>query len=328
MRLGAQQRCRGTIAGGGRMIAWDDPSLAVAGDTARRARYRALQSWWRETHLGVPPGASGGRLIGSRLPDDVADVLVNLNFLTEEVRTYVRWRVLQIQDEGGNVDVARLRGNLLSSQPLCFNIFGHLRSHRRAAASLLSRVFGIDMDEIVSIELEWAPPRRLHLRDRTAFDAFVVYRASGELRFLGVETKYTEPFSATPYDSEVYRSVAAASGAFRAGAADRLVGSATNQLWRQVLLTLSLSASGEYGVGRAAVLALESDEGVERAMAALAPEFTDASQVPVVGTLERLVEEARRLRTLRDWATKLYTRYLDLSPVLGAAEASARSVRA
>ena len=324
LTLGAEQRRGDAVTGGGGLIPWDDPSLAVASDTARRARYRALQSWWRETHLGVPPGSSGGRPVGSRLPDDVAGVLINLNFLTEEVRTYTQWRVPQIQDEGGTVDVARLRGNLLSSQPLCFNIFGHLRAHRRAAAPVLSRVFDIAIDEIVVIDVEWAPPRAAHLGDRTAFDALVVYRTGGELRFLGIETKYTEPFSATPYDAPRYRSLTEHSGAFRPGAADRLVGPATNQLWRQVLLTLSLSAEGSYGPGRAALLALDGDEGVARATAALAPELPDAGHVPLVGTLERLVAEARRMRTLRDWAAKLHTRYLDLTPVLAADTSSRR----
>ena len=34
--------------------AWNDPSLAVKSDTAWRAQYRWLQSWYRETVLRTP----------------------------------------------------------------------------------------------------------------------------------------------------------------------------------------------------------------------------------------------------------------------------------
>ena len=32
---------------------WDDPSFTIASDPARRARYRRLQSWYRQTVLGL-----------------------------------------------------------------------------------------------------------------------------------------------------------------------------------------------------------------------------------------------------------------------------------
>ena len=295
---------------------WDDPSLEVPSDPPRRALYRRLQSWWREHHLGVAPGHSGGRLVGSSLPAHVADTLPNLNFLTEEVRHYVRRRVPQIQAEDGTIDVARLRANLLSSQPLCFNVFGHLQAHPVAAAAVLGRVFGVRIDEIVRSEVEWAPPKSLHLGDRTAFDAFVDYTADGERRFLGVEVKYTEPFSTKQYDSSRYRTLTEQSGAFRPGAADRLVGSATNQLWRQLLLTLSLAATPDYAGGRAAVLALADDPGVAKGMAGLAAELTSPGDMPLVATLQGLVDGALAVPELAGWAAAVKTRYVDLTPVL------------
>jgi len=35
---------------------WDDPELAVDSDSKRTARYRRLQSLWRETVVGLPRG--------------------------------------------------------------------------------------------------------------------------------------------------------------------------------------------------------------------------------------------------------------------------------
>lgn len=291
------------------MTPWNDRSLQVASDTLHRARYRMLQSWWREHVLCVPPGFNGRQYLGSLLPHEAGP---DLNYLTDEVRAYAAHRVPEIQAEGGALNVDRLRRNLLSSQPLCFNVFGHLHAHPQQAALLLSSVFGTRIDEIVRIEVEWSPVRAEHLGDRSAFDAFVDYRAGGRRLFLGIEVKYTEPFSVKAYDRPEYRRLTEQLGVFADGAASRLVDPATNQLWRQTLLTLSLAATPEYDGGRAAILSLDGDAGVARAVAGLTAELTDDSVLPLVGTLEHLVIAAAGIPELLSWAEALRCRYLDL----------------
>ena len=291
------------------MTPWNDRSLQVPSDTLHRARYRLLQSWWRQHELCVAPGFNGRQYVGSLLPHEAGP---DLNYLTDEVREYAGHRIAEIQAEGGTLHVDRLRRNLLSSQPLCFNIFGHLQAFPAEAARVLSSLFGVAIEQVVRIEVEWSPLRADHLGDRTAFDAFVDYRAGGLRQFLGVEVKYTEPFSVKEYDRAEYRQLTADSGVFKPGAAERLVESATNQLWRQTLLTLSLAATEEYDGGRAAVLALEGDAGVTKAVAGLNAELTNPSR-PAVGTLEQLAVIASDEPALTDWAALLRRRYLDLS---------------
>lgn len=294
------------------MTPWNHPSLQVASDTLHRARYRLLQSWWRQHVLDVPPGFNGRQYVGSLLPQDAGPWL---NYLTEEVRTYAAARVPDIAAEGGSLNQDRLRRNLLSSQPLCFNVFGHLQAHPAAAARVLSEVFNLPVDEVLHMEVEWAPLRRGPLGDRTAFDAFVDYRAGGSRRFLGIEVKYTEPFGVTRYDRPEYRELTAGSGAFREGAAERLVGAATNQLWRQTLLALSLTSAADYDSGRAALLSLQGDAGVERAVEGLTAEAATPEAEPVTGTLERLVIAAADVPELAAWAGLVRRRYLDMSPL-------------
>ena len=297
------------------MTPWNDPSLRVASDTLHRAQYRLLQSWWREHELAVPPGHNGRQYVGSLVSHEAAQR--GVNFLTPQVRAYVEDRVPHVIAADGTVDLDRLGRNLLSSQPLCFNVFGQLQAQPAEAARLLSQVFGTPMDEVLGIHVEWAPPRAEHLGDRTAFDAFVDYRVHGSRQFLGIEVKYTETFSATAYDRPEYRRVTADSGAFREGAADRLLAPATNQLWRQTLLTLSLAGAGagEWDGGRAAVLALDGDAGVRKAVEGLAADVTRPDVVPLVGTLERLVIAGSDLPALAGWADALRCRYIDLSPI-------------
>ena len=277
-----------------------------------RARYRLLQSWWREHVLGVPPGFNGRQYVGSLLPQDGR---ADLNYLTDEVRVYAAERIPEIQASGGTLNTDRLRRNLLSSQPLCFNVFGHLHCHPVSAAAVLSETFGVAIDEVVRIEVEEAPLPAEHLGDRTAFDAFVDYRVGGSRQFLAVEVKYTEPFSQKMYDRPEYRRLTAETGVFAEGAADRLIEPATNQLWRQILLTLSLAAAGEYDGGRAAVLSLAGDAGVSKAVAGVAAEVTTEAVLPAVGSLERLVTAAEVHPELTSWAADFRTRYLDTTPL-------------
>ena len=204
---------------------WDDPALAVQSDTSWRARYRRLQSWYRETVLGVPPGTDQrGITRASMLPAEAVAQNPDLNFLDDEIAAYARKRAERVVADGGTLELDRLRRNMLSSMPLCFNLFGALRRHPAAAARGLGSALDLDIDEILMVKVEWAPPPDVHLKDRTALDAFVQYRTGGGRRaFFGVETKYTEPFSQRRYTSERYDAITKdpASG-FAAGAECRL----------------------------------------------------------------------------------------------------------
>ena len=71
-------------------LSWSDPRLSVASDSRRTARYRLLQSWYREQVLNAEYGdyrVNGGtRPLGSLLAlDDVVE-RPGLNFLTRERR--------------------------------------------------------------------------------------------------------------------------------------------------------------------------------------------------------------------------------------------------
>jgi hypothetical protein len=254
------------------MLPWDADELRVKSDPRWRAEYRLLQSWYRETRLGLDHGhvPRRERPVGSMLSRDAVETAPAANFLNDEIFAYVQERVPQIKAEGGTLGEDRLYRNLLSSQPLCFNLFGYLRGHAGALRDVMSRLLDLDIAEIDAVEVEWAPAPDQHLNDRTAFDAFVSYRtAAGRAGFLGIETKYTEKFSPEPYDRDSYREWTSkpASG-FQDGAAGRLKGSLTNQLWRNALLTLSLAATAEFDQGRCIVVHCERDQGLERAIGA------------------------------------------------------------
>ena len=299
--------------------AWDDPSLAVKKEPPRRAQYRWLQSWYREKVLGVSPGMDKyGITRGSMLPAEAEAVAVaenpGLNFLNEEIAAYAL-------EERPSDD--RLLRNMLSSMPLCFNLFGALRSHPAAAARGLGSVLDLEIEEILEIKVEWAPDREAHLCDRTAFDAFVRYRTGGGRRaFLGVETKYTESFSskrqANRQACERYGELTRdpASG-FKPGAERCLAAPATNQLWRNALLAHSLRSTGEFDEGRVVVLSCQGDAGAERAIKRVSAELRDPPALLRSATYEALVAALASEPELSSWAAEFRRRYLDLTPVNG-----------
>lgn len=307
---------------------WDDPSLQVSSDSSRRARYRLLQSWFRETELGVPPGTKKGKpglgrqcevAIGSMLSPEHGSK--GLNFLRPEVVEYAQVRAREVKKKGGTLESVRLERNMFSSMPLCFNLFGWLRFHRAEAAAALGEVLALDIARVTEIEVEWAPPPDQHLGDRSAFDAYVEYVTSaGEPGFLGVETKYTEPFSRFKYIKQTYRTVTEAEDSgFVEGAVDRLVKSSTNQVWRNALLAISLRRSRGLRLGHSVVLACAGDPGAKAAVAGLSDCHREPASVLRAGTLESLVDALSRLPEAAEFATDFRRRYLNTSPVLGAA---------
>lgn len=252
------------------------------------------------------------------LPAELVQQQPDLNFLDPSAYRHAERRIAEVRQEGGTLDEDRLRRNLLSSMPLCFNIFGALGTH--PAFPALIRTTGLDdsahhVDEVIC---EWAPqPASAHLGDRSAFDALVRYRAEdGSRRFIGVETKYTETFSPTEYERDEYVRVTRGSGWFKPGAEAALVGSATNQLWRTVMLAASVESTGHLGRGSVLVLTLEDDEDAAACVATVRSHLTDESRLQHV-TYEHLVEACGWTGDpdLEAWARRFRLRYLDVEVI-------------
>lgn len=68
----------------------------------------------------------------------------------------------------------RCTRNLLSSQPMAFNLFGPLHDDPDLAGLLLDPLLPGGVKK-ARVDVEWAPPRKLHLRDATSFDVVAFY---------------------------------------------------------------------------------------------------------------------------------------------------------
>jgi len=291
--------------------AWDSEELQVKGDSSRIAKYRQHQSRFREQQLHVGPGARPGSRsvrVGNTL--DVAAVAANprLNFIDDDAYDHAVRRSAEVEVEGGTLEPDRLFHNLMSSMPMCFNLFGSIGT-APAFLELVRELFDPEAVEVDEVKCEVKPTEALG--DRTAFDAIVWYRtASGALRFLGIETKYTEPFSERVYDNATYRAVTGASSWFRAGAAEQLRSSVTNQLWRGLMLA-SVTETTTGSRGSYVVVAPADDEVARKTVQQAASQLAEPSRLSLV-TLEQIVEAARLLSDprLSEWADAFSVRYL------------------
>jgi hypothetical protein len=294
------------------IAAWDDPSWAESSDTAWAAGCRWLQAWWRANELGLPPGPlkGGTRLVASSLPHDAPR---DANFLTAQIAAAVTARLAE-GNHSGIIDEDRLRRNLLSSQPACFNLFGPFVSR---PDGLLGWVRSMDPDAAVvtAVRFEWAPPRDQHFGGGSAFDAMILYRATaGGSRFLGVEVKYAEDLAKSSIKvRDPYRTFTNESGLWSDGAADRLDVPRLRQFWLNTLLGQSLVTRGsEFEAGSVVVVAVGTDRSAQTATDAVRAELAAPDTWLRSSPMEEVLDH---VDADPDWAEAFRRRYLDFRPV-------------
>ncbi len=218
--------------------------------TAWKRSARLHQANWREAR-GYPIGARpyGGGVsampIGSRITLASAK-RSGANFLTPGVRSAVRHR-LDHPERHQMLDEERLWADLLSSMPMCFNLFGDLHDDPDAATRTAIALWPDAPKGRARIRFEYSPgggdPE--FLGNRSAFDAaFEIALENGSHAIIGIETKYHEharpEAKPKPVRLARYEEVTERSGIFISGWRDRLVGTELQQIWLDHLLVLSM----------------------------------------------------------------------------------------
>ena len=219
--------------------------VQVKSDNVFKRRMRRHQSWYRDCVLGVPYGTGpwprSSTKFGNMLTKKSADA--GCNFLTPGISDLAKSR---IAEGTGKVDDFRLLRNMLSSQPMCFNLFGELALDHNLATKLARALWGEHIARITDVRIEWAPePAAEYLDDRTAFDAFIEYvKVDRKFGFIGIETKLTEPFSKDFNDKgERYSRWMNEDSPWGADALNKVPNKKHNQLLRDHLLAWSLLRS-------------------------------------------------------------------------------------
>lgn len=217
--------------------------------TAWKRAARLRQARWREQHQWKPGahpycGGEGASEVGSRL--ELAFAMKHgHNFITPAARAAAEAR-MQAKQRHEMLNAARLYADLLSSMPLCFNLFGDLTDSALARAAVRAWWPELPPGEVCT-QFEYSPGRLdpAYLGNRSAFDAcFEITAADGTRSFVGVETKYHEHAAKEAKPSERamlrYAEVTEKSGAFVADWREHILGTDLQQIWLDHLLLLSM----------------------------------------------------------------------------------------
>ena len=122
------------------------------------------------------------------------------NFLTEFAFNYAKERVNpENKKPYETIESDRLFNNLLSSQPMAFNLFCPLRQMREKSPETATKVIkaalpSYSIHEVTDVDLEFIPENYKDLTgDKSAMDAIIRFEdEQGKKGFIAIETKYSE----------------------------------------------------------------------------------------------------------------------------------------
>jgi hypothetical protein len=242
--------------------AWFPGVDRVPGDKAMthfKQMLRLRQARWREVR-GYPAGHSPYRggpdasVVGSRLELAFAKQSAS-NFLTVNAQAMARSR-LEHPERHEMINRDRLYADLLSSMPMCFNLFADIACDREASRKTVDALWPDVRPGSVTMRFEYSPGRKdaLFLGNQSAFDvaldveldaaARAVDRAAGQRAIIGIETKFHEhaKVEKRPTGARLlrYLEVTRRSGIFVNDAEERILGTSLQQVWLDHLLVLSM----------------------------------------------------------------------------------------
>ncbi len=215
-------------------------------DNAFTRKARLLQSMYR-VEIGEEEGTGPTRASKRKYGNMISGGDVSgKNFLMKETFEYAKERVAN-KRENETIDGFRLFNNLLSSQPMAFNLFHPLMlllKQDPAMVTLAVRaVFrNFPVFEVTEIGLEFIPtPIENHTNDKSAMDAYIRFVDNkGGKHIIAIETKYTDVLGVNEASRcEEQKQMLVDTGLFSADFEELLMGGKVKltQIYRNLLLT-------------------------------------------------------------------------------------------
>ncbi len=281
-------------------------------DTEYSAYARWLQSKWR-IKLGFPMGVSYGNYLELEFSKSA-----KANYLTDYVKNLVTHEIQEARKSGGLIGEPRIWDNLLSSQPLCFNLFGEMHRDLHLASRFFKMLFPERVDTVLSIKFEYSPGRKneKYTADNSAFDVFVEYSNQNRKGFIGIEVKYAEslkeetPEKAAKNYRPRYGEITAQCGVFKPDVLEKLKLPPISQIWRDHLL--SIATRQDYDEGFFVFLYPAKNDPCEQGVKSYLRMLFNEDE-SATGFYPRHLEtfvETLRSTCDAEWARELQERYL------------------
>lgn len=303
-------------------------------DTRFRSCARLLQALWRESQglpIGIHQGRDGRhRRLGSLI--SAAAASAGRNFFSPAIAQLVH-REVAYQERGALIERRRLYGNLLSSQPLAFNLFAPLRFDLHFAGKVIRCLLpDMDVAKVLQVQFEHSPGRLdpALTGDRSSFDVAIVYeRADGERGLIGIEMKYTESGGEGSQGDLAprFNELAVASELYRNPCSAVLRTPSLQQLAREHLLTFAALRRGDYAQAHFVLIAPRDNHLIQQGASLYSAHLVAPGPggVPFINLeLERVIEALGWCGQM-DYAFALHTRYLDWLQIDGIIEEALRA---
>lgn len=288
----------------------DQFSALVKSDTIFAANSRLLQSHWRKSNEF--PLEKYGNILPAGLAKSS-----RANYLTKRIGELVEYEMNNLGDRV--IGEPRIWNNLLSSQPLAFNLFGELKLEPgfKTIQAVLNELYPGRSAQVTSIEFEYSPSRKSekYTNDRSAFDVFIEYLSpEGEKCFFGIEVKYSENMQDAPARvRDEYGQVALEMGIFKSECLDELKNTSIQQLWRDHLLAGSMFIKNkDYDRGDFIILYPQDNTNCVRSIEKYQATFNTDENYFLSLTIERFHAALEKVSDEK-WVSDFYDRYLDFS---------------
>jgi len=280
-------------------------------DNDLQKKMRLHQSWWRAFVLAEEQGYHP---INKR--DKIGNCILNgeqtgANFIDDYALNAAKEILLsRDQKSRGMIQADRLYNNLLSSQPLCFNFFGRMKYNRPLATKVISQ-FLPEVKEITHIHFEYAPNASKN-GDNSAHDIALEFISDeGKRGLIGLECKYTEPFSPTVYQKDEYELLYKKSEAFNASYSD-LTNTRYNQLFRNQLIIESALDNNLFEVGYSGLFCFQDDRNALTTGKEFQKMLKNGEERFKIITFADLIEIIQKMEIdweTREWSMMLWARY-------------------
>lgn len=301
----------------------DEFGFQPPGDSAFTRKCRLHQSRYRCEVLKQPecgPYRPGGYLVGSSLANGEQ---TGANFLDDAARACA-WEKLaekRLFNRDLTVEKHRLFNNMLSSQPMCINLFACLRLGIHlgdpCAAQVVAAMFkGQPIRHIDRLEIEMLPqPKEDYISDKTAFDAALLFRtADRRPGLISIETKYTDKLGGNQgAAAKRQREIAHRMGLLSAAGRDWYASHSFDQVMRNLLLTLVYGQKHGFAVAINYIIAPSEDVATRQLVTDLRARLASAYQDSICFlSLEDLVARGRAVADarFRSHLDRFHKRYL------------------
>ncbi|MFP5039395.1 PGN_0703 family putative restriction endonuclease [Parasediminibacterium sp. JCM 36343] len=288
-------------------------NVDYADNTDFSAYARLLQSKWRECKQY--PYAKYGNFLETKFAMDT-----KANFLTENIKNLVTTAIANSDKEGAMIRQPRIWDNLLSSQPLCFNLFGELHFDLELATAYFKELFPNRIDTVTAVKFEYSAGRgnKNYTGDHSAFDVFVEYKKDNSKGFIGIEVKYAESLQeekeldalATFNRHQSTYTSLTQGDIFKPTAIEFVSKVPLSQIWRDHLL--SIAHKKDYDEGFFVFLFPKGNTNCQKGVDAYISNLISADE-EIMGFYPRYLDDfIRTLRKIKNvaWTKELEHRYL------------------